>query len=130
MIGTVSKPASSSPSRSAPIWPSIIADGATMSAPAFAWETAVSARTSRVASLSTSPFSSIPQWPWLVYSQRQTSVMTRMSGTFSLIPRIARWMIPSFAIAPEAISSFFSGIPKRRTAGIPSAFTRCVSRTR
>ncbi len=77
----------------------------------------------------TASASTIPQWPWLMYSQRQTSVMTRMSGTFSLISRTALWMTPSFASAPEAISSFFSGIPKRRIAGIPSSFIRAASLT-
>ena len=53
--------------------------GATMSAPALAWLTAVRASSSSVGSLSTSkpsrPSTTTPQWPWLVYSQRQTSAM-------------------------------------------------------
>ena len=66
--------------------PSIMSLGATRSAPAAAWETATRARSSTEASLRTcasppSPHSVTPQWPWLVYSQRQTSVMTRRSGT-------------------------------------------------
>ena len=47
-----------------------------MSAPARAWERAVFASSSRVASLSTVRPRSAPQWPWLVYSHRHTSVTT------------------------------------------------------
>ncbi len=57
--------------------PSIMSDGATMSTPASAWLTAVFANSSSVTSLTTQPLSSsAPQWPWDVYSHRQTSVMT------------------------------------------------------
>ena len=67
-----------------PTRPSIMSLGATMSAPARAWEVAVRASSSSVASLSTvnpSPPSRIaPQWPWLVYSHRHRSVMTMRSG--------------------------------------------------
>ena len=46
-----------------------------------ACETAILASNGRVWSLSTLPsFSSIPQWPWEVYSHRQTSVITASSG--------------------------------------------------
>ena len=69
--------------------------GATMSAPARACETAVFARSSSVGSLSTSFPLSRPQWPWLVYSQRQTSVTTQSSGNFALTARTARCTIPS-----------------------------------
>jgi len=93
-----------------------------MSAPALACETAVSASISSVASLSTSPSFRQPQWPWLVYSQKHRSVITRMSGTLSLIALTACWMIPSFRTAPEASSSFSSGMPKSRTAGMPRSF--------
>ena len=48
MIGIPSKPLESRALRIAPTWPSIMADGATMSAPALAWETAVSASNSNV----------------------------------------------------------------------------------
>ncbi len=65
-----------------------------MSAPAFACETALFARISSVASLSTSVPFRIPQWPWSVYSQKQTSVTTMRPGTASLIARTAVWMIP------------------------------------
>ena len=53
-----------------------MSEGATMSAPARACESASSASSSSVGSLATSPFSITPQWPWLVYSHRQTSVIT------------------------------------------------------
>ena len=45
-----------------------------------AWETAMRASSSSVGSLWTSsPSSTTPQWPWEVYSQRQTSVITSSS---------------------------------------------------
>ena len=79
----------------APTRPSIMSLGATMSAPASAWLDRVRASSSRVWSLSTrSPSSSTPQWPWSVYSQRQTSVMTSISGTASLIAATADWTTP------------------------------------
>ena len=65
-MGTISKPRSSRASRMAPTLPSIMSDGATMSAPASAWDTATWPRTSRVVSLSTSWPDSKPQWPWEV----------------------------------------------------------------
>ena len=47
--------------------PSIMSDGATTSAPARAWLSAVSTRGRRERSLSTSPSSvNSPQWPWSV----------------------------------------------------------------
>ena len=49
------KPASSSPARMAATWPSIIALGATTSAPARAWATAVSASRAIASSLMTVP---------------------------------------------------------------------------
>ena len=64
--------------------PSIIPLGATMSAPARAWATACWPSIGSVASLSTStrpPIShSAPQCPWLVYSQKHTSVITEQLG--------------------------------------------------
>ena len=56
--------------------PSIMSEGATMSAPASTWERAVLASTSKVLSLSTSRPQRMPQWPWSVYSHMHTSVMT------------------------------------------------------
>ena len=91
-------PAPSSPARIAPTMPSIIPDGAITSAPALAWLTDCSARSGSVASLSTStrPPDSVsgPQWPWSVYSQQQTSVITSSPGACRLTRRIASWTIP------------------------------------
>ena len=78
-MGVCAKPALSRARRMAATRPSIMSLGATTSAPALAWLTAVRASSSRVGSLSTSKPSRLstttPQWPWLVYSQRQTSAM-------------------------------------------------------
>ena len=43
-----------------------------------------------------------PQWPWSVYSHRQTSVMTSSSGCASLIARVASWTMP--VVVPGAAS--------------------------
>ena len=56
--------------------PSIMSEGATMSAPASTWDRAVLASTSRVLSLSTLWPQRMPQWPWSVYSHMHTSVIT------------------------------------------------------
>ena len=61
-------------SRIAPTRPSIMSLGATTSAPASTWLTAVRASSSSVSSFATSPSRITPQWPCDVYSQRQTSV--------------------------------------------------------
>ena len=63
MIGVSVKVASSSASRIEPIRPSIMSEGATMSAPASACEIATRESSSSVASLRTVPPSTIPQWP-------------------------------------------------------------------
>ena len=55
MIGVSVRPSSSSAARIVPTRPSIMSLGAMMSAPARAWETAVRASSSSVASLSTPP---------------------------------------------------------------------------
>ena len=69
-----------------------------MSAPAAAWLTAVLASRGNVGSLSTAPSGiSTPQWPWLMYSQRQTSVMTMSLGQRSLRRRTACCTMPSSA---------------------------------
>ena len=103
----------------APTRPSIMSDGATTSAPASACDTAVRASSSRVGSLRTVPSSTMPQWPWLVYSHRHTSVITSRSGTRSFTARTACWMMPSSAYASDARASFSAGTPKRRIAGMP-----------
>ena len=110
MIGVSDRPCSSSAARSAPTRPSIMSLGATASAPASAWETAVRASSSSVWSLSTTPSSrSTPQWPCDVYSHRQRSVMTNRSGCAALIARVASWMTPSSSHAPEPSSSLARG---------------------
>ena len=63
-----------------------------------------------------------PQWPWLVYSHRQTSVITSRSGS--------RVLDGADGLLHDAVarrrprlpgSSLPSGMPNRITAGIPSA---------
>ena len=66
--------------RIAPTRPSIMSDGATISAPARACDSASRTSSSSVASLSTSLPSIAPQWPWSVYSHMQTSVITASPG--------------------------------------------------
>ena len=90
--------------------------GQTTSAPASAWLTAVRASSSSVASLSTSPSAITPQWPWDVYSHRQTSVSSSSSGNRGLSARSACCTMPSSSHAPEPSSSFSSGTPNRITA--------------
>ena len=75
-MGTFWKPCPSRAARMAATRPSIMSEGATMSAPAWAWDRAVLDSTSRVLSLSTSWPSRMPQWPWSVYSHMHTSVIT------------------------------------------------------
>ena len=89
MMAASWKPASSSASRMTPTRPSIMSDGATMSAPACACETAVRASSPTVASLTISSPSRMPQCPWEVYSQRQTSVTTSRPGAARLMARTA-----------------------------------------
>ena len=112
--------------RSAATRPSIMSLGATTSAPAFAWTTAIFASTSSVASLSTSispprRLRRMPQWPWSVYSSTHTSVMTRRSGAALFISATARGTGPSGSSAEEPLASFFSGKPKRRAPPTPLA---------
>ena len=107
-----------------------MSDGATMSAPASACETAVRASSSSVRSLSTVPSArSTPQWPWSVYSHRHRSQITSRSGCAALIARVASCTIPSSSHAPEPSSSLLAGRPKSSTAGIPSAAAAPASST-
>ena len=130
MIGVSARPCSSSAARIAPTRPSIMSLGATTSAPAAAWETAVRASSSSVASLSTTPSArSTPQWPWLVYSHRHTSVITSRSGCAALIARVASWTTPSSSQAPEPCASLAAGRPNSSTAGMPSAAASPASST-
>ena len=123
-MATASKPCASSASRIAATRPSIMSEGATTSAPARACERAAAASRSRVGSFATSPFSTMPQWPWSVYSHRHTSVITQRSGSADLIASTARCTTPFAASAPEPRASFWSGIPKSSTAGMPSVAHR------
>ena len=126
-----SNSAASRPLRMAATRPSIMSDGATISIPAFACETAVRARISKVGSLRISyscvaPFAevffcTIPQWPCDMYSHRQTSPISSIPGTSLFNARAARWTMPSSAQAPVAVSSFVSGKPNKIRAFTPSA---------
>ena len=110
---------------------SIMSEGATMSAPASAWLTAVLDNNSSVGSLSTSPLSTIPQCPWSVYSQRHTSVITRRESPNSrLIFRTAFCTIPASEYAPEPTASLVSGMPKRSMDLTPSFMSLSISRSR
>jgi len=123
MMGRWVKPLASRVRRMTCTRPSIMSDGATMSAPARAWASAWWARFSTVGSLATSPSRITPQWPWDVYSQKQTSVITARSGAWAFTAAIARGMMPSAAHPAEPVSSFFSGMPNRITAGMPRSRT-------
>jgi len=104
--------------------------GATTSAPARAWLTAVRASSSSEASLSTEPSSrTTPQCPWSVYSHRQTSVITSVCGWADLIARTASWTAPSSSHAPEPSPSLWSGMPNSITPGTPSASSRPAAAT-
>ena len=119
-----------------------------MSMPALACETAVLASRSSDASFRISyssaaiavaaaaptdcacgEFSTIPQCPCDMYSQRQTSPISSRLGTSRLIARAALCTMPSSAHAPVAISSFDSGSPNRITLGMPRDFTSAHSFT-
>ena len=131
MIATSSKRSASSAARSAPTRPSIMSEGATTSAPASACETATRASRPTVASLSTSPPSTRPQWPCEVYSHRQTSVATSMSGVSRLIARTAACTGASGSSAALPASSLSSGRgrPNSRTDRTPSPAAAAVSAT-
>ena len=67
--------------------PSIMSDGATMSAPASAWTSAWRTRISTVSSFRIRPSRISPSWPWLVKGSRATSTTMPRSGTAALIAR-------------------------------------------
>src|ERR1051325_909733 len=90
MIGRERKSFSSRIRRIACTRPSNMSEGATISAPAWACVRASRARRSIDSSLMISVPRTIPQCPWDVYSQRQTSVMTTRSGTSSFIALLVR----------------------------------------
>ncbi len=129
MIAIWAKPAPSSVSRMRPTRPSIMSDGATMSAPAAACDSAARASASTVASLTISSPSTMPQWPCEVYSQRHTSVTTSRPGTSFFSARAADWTGPSGSAAPDPAASFDAGSPKSSTPGMPSAFAADASVT-
>ncbi len=120
----------SSAVRSAWTCPSIIAEGATISAPALAWLTATFAKASMVLSLSIFLFTTRPQCPWEVYWQRQTSVIIA-----TLLPKCLRktstdlCTMPSPLNADFAFASFCKGKPNRIIALIPSSNMRSTSTT-
>ena len=139
-------PAVSRALRIAATRPSIMSEGAMMSTPAFTWETAVRASSSRLSSLRISysavaggaaaaaprgcvPAFTMPQCPCDMYSQRQTSPMMTRSRTSLLMARAARCTMPPSAQAPVATSSFFSGSPNRITEGTPRAWALRASFT-
>ena len=79
----------------APTRPSIMSEGATMSAPAAACESEARTSCSTVTSLAISSSTTMPQCPCDVYSHRHTSVTTSMPGTSRLIARVAACTGPS-----------------------------------
>ena len=98
-----------------------------MSAPASAWDTAVFASNSSVASLSTYAPSRTPQCPWSVYSHRHTSVTTASPGTAALMARTASCTTPFGAYACVPTPSLSFGSPNSSTAGMPSDATSRAS---
>ena len=103
--------------------PSIISEGAMISAPACASVTLIFARRGRVSSFKICSPSTKPQCPCEVYSQRQTSATTSREGYFFLIWRMALCVMPSGAYACEPTASFSLGIPKISTPAMPLAAT-------
>src|SRR5881628_3202769 len=85
MMGSFVKPSASKAFRIAATRPSIMSEGATISAPARTWLTAESAKSLSVGSFCSSLCLITPQWPCDVYSHRHTSVIRSRSRTFSRI---------------------------------------------
>ncbi len=87
-----------------------------MSAPASAWLAAERASSFNVGSFRIRAprlsFCTRPQCPWLMYSQRQTSVMTNNSGSSFFSKRTTCWTMPLRAYASVAFESLRSGMPK------------------
>ena len=115
--------ATSSAARITATWPSIIPLGPTMSTPACAWASAISAYATSVRSLSTRPSGvSSPQWPWSVNSSRHRSLITvSASPTSATTSVMARLRMPAGSIAPEPVASRCSGIPNSITPPSPSS---------
>ncbi len=93
-----------------------------MSAPARACESASSASSLSVGSLATSPFSITPQCPWLVYSHKQTSVITTSLSFARRIASIARCTAPVADQASDPRSSLCSGRPNSMIRRNPQPF--------
>ncbi|TMC00384.1 MAG: uroporphyrinogen-III synthase [Chloroflexi bacterium] len=90
-----------------------------------------SASSGNVASLSIASPRSTPQWPWVVYSQRQTSAMSARSGTRARNTRSAAGTGPSGSAAFSPRSSFSCGRPKSSRAPTPARAARSpISATR
>ncbi len=124
MIGVSMKPRASSAERMARTRPSIMSLGATMSAPAAAWETAVRASSSTEASLRTwkwpsRPRSVTPQCPWLVYSHRHTSVMTSRSGSAAFRARTACCTMPSVVVSAAGLFVLVRGDAEKQHGAHP-----------
>ena len=122
MMGVLGCPARSSAWRTACTVPSIMPEGAIISAPASARLTARRPSQPSVASLSTTSAGSRlsgPQWPWDVYSQKHASAITYRP----LFARRSAWIAccttPSGPKAPLACSSLLSGTPKISTLRSP-----------
>ena len=130
MTGTAPCPAPSSARRMVTTCPSIIADGATTSAPASAATTACWARLLTVKSFATSPSCMTPQWPWSVYSQKQLSVITTRSGAASLAMRVIRAMRPPAAKLSLPVLSLLWLMPNSMTARTPSCARASICRAR
>ena len=117
---TCSWPEPSSAARMAPTWPSIIPLGAHTSAPASAWASATRAYSSRVASLSTSPWASTtPQWPWSVYSSRHRSAMQHHLVA-EVVAQVAQRELHDAVGIPGARADarpWSTGTPNRMTPG-------------
>ena len=97
------KPSESRASRIAPILPSIMSDGATVSAPARACATAWRQSCSMVSSFMMRPMppsprlslDTMPSWPWSEYGSSATSVQTfTFMPYFSLISEMSDGIMP------------------------------------
>src|SRR2546428_679496 len=129
MIGTRDSPAASSALRMPATRPSIMSLGATRSTPARACVTAPWPSRYPDASFSTSPSWITPQWPWSVYSHRQTSPTTSRSGTARFTARAACCTIPCSSYASEPVASFAAGRPNSMTPPSPRRWASSASFT-
>ena len=134
-MGVSECPSSSRDLRMAATRPSIMSLGATTSAPALARLTAVRASWRSVESLSTAQPSRVsmttPQWPWLVYSHRQTSAISTsfLAASVFFSARSPCCTMPNSSHAPEPCTSLVSGSPKSSSPPSPSCAASSASRT-